>query len=160
MNKYDFDMDLRAGRHVVDAKSVLGIFSLDLSRVITLEIEDGDSIPEEQLAALLEESRAQLDELEYADDRLAKLEKEIAAARKTAQARAKDLTGAREIAARRLEKQVEQELRDLSMPSVRFLVERAETKELTASGAPHSSQGLYPARSACARVTEGVVGRT
>ena len=55
VNKYDFDMDLRAGRHVVDAKSVLGIFSLDLSRVITLEIEDGDSIPEEQLAALLED---------------------------------------------------------------------------------------------------------
>ena len=97
-------------------------------------LEKKYSADEEGLAALLEESRAQLDELEYADDRLAKLEKEIAAARKTAQARAKDLTGARESAARRLEKQVEQELRDLSMPSVRFLVERAETKELTASG--------------------------
>ena len=35
---YPFDMDLRAGRHVVDAKSILGIFSLDLSRPITLEI--------------------------------------------------------------------------------------------------------------------------
>ncbi len=38
MNKYDFDMDLRAGRHVVDAKSILGIFSLDLSKPITLDI--------------------------------------------------------------------------------------------------------------------------
>ncbi|MBR6955145.1 MAG: HPr family phosphocarrier protein [Clostridia bacterium] len=54
VNKYDFDMDLRAGRHVVDAKSVLGIFSLDLSRVITLEIED-ENIPEDQLKALLED---------------------------------------------------------------------------------------------------------
>ena len=30
-NKFDYDMDLRSGRHVVDAKSILGIFSLDLS---------------------------------------------------------------------------------------------------------------------------------
>ena len=39
---YPFDMDLRAGRHVVDAKSILGIFSLDLSRPITLEIYSDD----------------------------------------------------------------------------------------------------------------------
>ncbi len=38
VSRYPFDMDLRAGRHVVDAKSILGIFSLDLSRPITLEI--------------------------------------------------------------------------------------------------------------------------
>ncbi|MBR5231650.1 MAG: HPr family phosphocarrier protein [Clostridia bacterium] len=38
VNRYDYDMDLRAGRHVVDAKSILGIFSLDLSRPITLEV--------------------------------------------------------------------------------------------------------------------------
>ena len=35
---YPFDMDLRAGRHVVDAKSILGIFSLDLGRPIVLEV--------------------------------------------------------------------------------------------------------------------------
>ena len=40
VNRYDFDMDLRAGRHVVDAKSILGIFSLDLSKPISLEIDD------------------------------------------------------------------------------------------------------------------------
>ena len=33
-----YDVDLRAGRHVVDAKSILGIFSLDLSKPITMEI--------------------------------------------------------------------------------------------------------------------------
>ena len=38
VSHYPFEMDLRAGRHVVDAKSLLGIFSLDLSRPITLEI--------------------------------------------------------------------------------------------------------------------------
>ena len=52
VNRYDFDMDLRAGRHVVDAKSILGIFSLDLARVITLAGQDADSNPD-QLQALL-----------------------------------------------------------------------------------------------------------
>ena len=38
VSKYAYDMDLRSGRHVVDAKSILGIFSLDLSKPITLEV--------------------------------------------------------------------------------------------------------------------------
>ena len=38
VNRYAYEMDLRAGRHVVDAKSILGIFSLDLSKPISLEI--------------------------------------------------------------------------------------------------------------------------
>ena len=38
VTRYPFEMDLRAGRHVVDAKSILGFFSLDLSKPITLEI--------------------------------------------------------------------------------------------------------------------------
>ena len=42
VSHYPFEMDLRAGRHVVDAKSILGIFSLDLSRPITLEIYSDD----------------------------------------------------------------------------------------------------------------------
>jgi len=41
-NRYDYDMDLRAGRHVVDAKSILGIFYLDLSKPITLEVYSDD----------------------------------------------------------------------------------------------------------------------
>lgn len=39
---YPFDIDLRAGRHVVDAKSILGIFSLDLSKPIALEMYSDD----------------------------------------------------------------------------------------------------------------------
>ena len=38
VTRYPYEMDLRAGRHVVDAKSILGIFSLDLSKPITLEV--------------------------------------------------------------------------------------------------------------------------
>ena len=33
VNKYDFDVDLTSGRYVVDAKSIMGIFSLDLSNI-------------------------------------------------------------------------------------------------------------------------------
>lgn len=36
------DIDLREGRHVVDAKSILGIFSLDLSKSLLLEIFSDD----------------------------------------------------------------------------------------------------------------------
>jgi phosphocarrier protein HPr len=36
--KYPYEIDLRAGRHVVDAKSILGIFSLDLSNPVIIEI--------------------------------------------------------------------------------------------------------------------------
>ena len=47
--RYPFEMDLRAGRHVVDAKSILGIFSLDLSKPIAMEIysEDCDELLKE-----------------------------------------------------------------------------------------------------------------
>ena len=35
--KYDFDVDLISGRYAIDAKSIMGIFSLDLSKPIKLE---------------------------------------------------------------------------------------------------------------------------
>ena len=46
VNKYDFDIDLTSGRYVVDAKSIMGIFSLDLSKPIKVEIhsEDADAL--------------------------------------------------------------------------------------------------------------------
>ena len=31
ISSYDYDADIRSGRYVVDAKSILGIFSLDLN---------------------------------------------------------------------------------------------------------------------------------
>ena len=34
----DFDVDLASGRYVVDAKSIMGIFSLDLLNPITLTV--------------------------------------------------------------------------------------------------------------------------
>ena len=42
INDFDFDVDLVSGRYVVDAKSIMGIFSLDLSRPITLRVFSDD----------------------------------------------------------------------------------------------------------------------
>lgn len=38
ISRYDFDFDLVSGRYVIDAKSIMGIFSLDLSKPIDLNI--------------------------------------------------------------------------------------------------------------------------
>jgi len=38
ITKFDSDFDLVSGRYVIDAKSIMGIFSLDLSKVIELNI--------------------------------------------------------------------------------------------------------------------------
>lgn len=46
ISQYDFDMDLRCGRYVVDAKSILGIFSLDLNRPVVLEIHSENDCEE------------------------------------------------------------------------------------------------------------------
>ena len=45
-NKYEFDCDLVSGRYAVDAKSIMGIFSLDLSKPIDLNIHAEDNIDE------------------------------------------------------------------------------------------------------------------
>ncbi len=38
VTKYDFEIDMTSGRYVVDAKSIMGIFSLDLSKPIAVEV--------------------------------------------------------------------------------------------------------------------------
>lgn len=40
---YDFDVDLVSGRYAVDAKSIMGIFSLDLSNKIELVAHTDDA---------------------------------------------------------------------------------------------------------------------
>ena len=52
VNRYPYDMDLRSGRYVVDAKSILGIFSLDLSKPIDLNIHAEGSNLEDVLVVL------------------------------------------------------------------------------------------------------------
>ena len=44
ITKFDNDFDLVSGRYVIDAKSIMGIFSLDLSKPIELNIHAEDDI--------------------------------------------------------------------------------------------------------------------
>ena len=43
--RFDTEMDLSSGRYVVDAKSIMGIFSLDLTKPIKADIvsDNGDA---------------------------------------------------------------------------------------------------------------------
>ena len=46
VTKYDAEFDLVSGRYVIDAKSIMGIFSLDLSKPIDLNIHSESNIDE------------------------------------------------------------------------------------------------------------------
>ncbi len=46
ITKVNNDLDLVSGRYVIDAKSIMGIFSLDLSKPIDLNIHAEDNIDE------------------------------------------------------------------------------------------------------------------
>ncbi len=40
ISRFDTDFDLISGRYIIDAKSIMGIFSLDLSKPIDLAIHE------------------------------------------------------------------------------------------------------------------------
>lgn len=44
LTKFDSDFDLVSGRYVIDAKSIMGIFSLDLSKPIDLNIHEENNL--------------------------------------------------------------------------------------------------------------------
>lgn len=46
LTKYDEDFDLVSGRYIIDAKSIMGIFSLDLSKPINLNIHATENLDE------------------------------------------------------------------------------------------------------------------
>ena len=46
ITQFEFDFDLVSGRYVIDAKSLMGIFSLDLSKPIELVIHAEDHLDE------------------------------------------------------------------------------------------------------------------
>ena len=52
INRFDYDFDLVSGRYVIDAKSIMGIFSLDLSKPIDLNIHAEGSGLEEVMKAV------------------------------------------------------------------------------------------------------------
>ena len=46
ISRFNTDFDLISGRYVIVAKSIMGIFSLDLSKPIELTIHESDEIDE------------------------------------------------------------------------------------------------------------------
>lgn len=76
-----------------------------------------------ELSAYLDECRRKLDDIEYADDRLIKLNRELEKQTALCQAAAKKLGSVRRERAKELEARIVNELRELNMPSVRFAVE-------------------------------------
>lgn len=56
INTFDGDYDLVSDRYVVDAKSIMGIFSLDISNSLRLDVHDENEF--EAVAAALEKFNA------------------------------------------------------------------------------------------------------
>ena len=48
---FNYDIDLVSGRYAIDAKSIMGIFSLDLSKTIKLQAHTAD--PEKLVESLV-----------------------------------------------------------------------------------------------------------
>ena len=78
---------------------------------------------EEALIAYLQECRDKLDDIQYADERSAKLERQLQEQIRLCRKAAQKLSASRREAAARLELRIVSQLRELSMPSVRFAVE-------------------------------------
>ena len=80
------------------------------------------NMDEEAMLAHLDDCRRKLSELEYADDMLIKLNKQLEKYVDNCKKIAAELSEKRRAAAESLEKRIVSELKDLSMPSVRFSV--------------------------------------
>ena len=81
---------------------------------------------EEDMIAYLEKCRGELDEIAFASDTLARLEKTLAKERAQAMKAAKALSEKRRAAAKDLEGRIQEELRQLDMPKVRFSIRFTE----------------------------------
>jgi DNA repair protein RecN (Recombination protein N) len=81
---------------------------------------------EEEVLAYRDRCRAELDEIEFSADTLAKLEKELDRLQKTALNAADALSEKRKAAARKLEERIKEELAGLNMAGVRFKVDFEE----------------------------------
>ena len=80
----------------------------------------------EEVLSYLESAEQRLDEIEFAADRIAQLEKKQTALRQTAKDCAAALSARRKEAAKQLELQICDELRQLDMPRIRFVCEFQE----------------------------------
>ncbi|MEM5780700.1 MAG: DNA repair protein RecN, partial [Lawsonibacter sp.] len=79
----------------------------------------------EDMLNYLERCRQELDQIQFADDTIARLEGELTKARKAARQAGEALSAARKEGASALQTRVQEELRQLDMPKVRFETEFA-----------------------------------
>ena len=94
-----------------------------LDTIYRLKKKYGSTV--EEMLDYLERSRQELDQIQYADDTIARLSQKLEKAREEAARRAGVLSQARRRAAEALQTRVQEELRQLDMPKVRFQVEFA-----------------------------------
>lgn len=80
---------------------------------------------DDELIDYLAQCKEKLDNIQYADERSAKLERELKLAQKACAAQAEALSQVRKQLAKELESRISNELKELNMPSVRFAVEFA-----------------------------------
>ena len=92
-----------------------------LDVIYRLRKKYGDTV--EEMLDYLERCRTELDGMECSADTILRLEGKYAAALKTARERGEALTAARKEAAEALQARIQEELRQLDMPKVRFEVE-------------------------------------
>ncbi len=52
--KFDAEIDLVSGRYIIDAKSIMGIFSIDLSKPVRIRIYEGKEDTDDIINALNE----------------------------------------------------------------------------------------------------------
>ena len=76
----------------------------------------------EDMLAYLEKCREELDQIAFAADTTARLQKQLEKERGRAMKAARALSEARKAAAKRLEERIQEELRQLDMPKVRFAI--------------------------------------
>ncbi len=79
----------------------------------------------DEMLSYLEQCRKELDQIQYADDTIARLEKDLKKMRSQAYGKAEALSQARKEAALQLQTRVQNELSQLDMPKVRFQAEFA-----------------------------------
>ena len=102
-----------------------------LDQIYRLKKKYGATV--EDMLAYLDNCRRELDDIAYAGDALARLEKDCAKAEKAARKAAEELSAARKAAGETLSQAILTELRQLDMGKIRFQVDFAE-KPLDAAG--------------------------
>ena len=94
-----------------------------LDKLYRLKKKYGGSV--EEMLAFLDRCRGELDDIQFSEERSAKLEKELVRALKAAVELGRKLSGQRKKAAEQLSGRIQVELKELDMPRVQFQVEFA-----------------------------------